>query len=1034
MSGADGRPMPRIATIGPDQPFLEVLARGLRARLDTADPLALTRATVLLPTRRACRALREAFLRTGGGGAALLPRILPLGDLDEDEAAAMEIFGLGKAGDAASAASPLDLPQPMAAATRQLLLARLVMGREKDITPSQAVRLGDDLARLLDQVQTERLDLRRLPNLVTALELADHWQEIVGFLSVLTEAWPMLLDAHGRVDPVTHRNAVMAALAEAWAQQAPDGPVIAAGSTGSVPATADLMGVIARLPGGMVVLPGLDTAMDDDAWAAVEDTHPQAGMKRLLAHLKVGREAVVPFLEEREAPGDLFSSRPAVPSPALAGRLTLVREAMRPAATTDAWRALAEGRGAGDGGEGTVAALAGGLSGLMRLTAPGPREEASAIALMMRETLETGGRTCALVTPDRTLARRVKAALGRWGLPVDDSAGQPLDQTAPGAFLRLAARAGVEGLAPVSLLALLKHPLASGGLPLDRFRDRVRRLDRIVLRGPRPDTGVAGLRAAVLARVDEAEKVEPLLDLCDRLELAAGPFLALLNQPEAPLAGLLEAHMRFCESLADTAEGQGVLPGAARLWEGDAGEAAARLAIDLADAAPAMEMIAPHHYPAVLDALMAGRVVRPNRDLHSRLFIWGPLEARLQRADRVILGGLNEGSWPAAVDPGPWMSRPMLAEFGLPQPERRIGLAAHDVSQLLCAPDVVVTRAARVDGTPTVPSRWLTRLEAVVRAAGLADVWDAAEEQGAVYLDWARSLETPERRILVPPPAPTPPVAARPRSLSVTRVELWMRDPYALYAEKILRLEPLDPLDADPSVADYGTLVHAALEAFAKAFPRDLPADPEAELIALGRKAFADAPDRPGVQAFWWPRFERIAPWIAEMERLRRPLVAEVYAERRGELTVEGPAGPFTLTATADRLERLRDGALTVIDYKTGTLPSLTEVDAGYAPQLPLEAAMAEAGAFAGVPPGGVRELAFWKLRGDLKGGESRSASKNPHEAGERALRGFEALVRAFDAEGTPYMARPHPDRAPKYNAYQHLARVAEWSSQEDEG
>ncbi|MCF8490632.1 MAG: double-strand break repair protein AddB, partial [Rhodospirillum sp.] len=969
-----------MSTIPPGPPFLDTLARGIVATLDQAgvraedraedravpDPLAATRVTVLLPTRRACRGLREAFLRVQGGTAALLPRILPLGDLEEDEAAAMDMLG-------PSVGGLLDLPPALPGLTRQLLLTRLILARDGDMTPGQAARLALDLGHLLDQAQTERVGLETLSALVPEdSPLAEHWRQTLAFLGILTQVWPAILEDLGHLDPADHRDRVLAAQARAWRHHAPPGPVIAAGSTGSIPATADLLSVIASLPQGQVVLPGLDRTMDEASWDALEDTHPQAGIKRLLARLGVDRSEVVDFSDVARVASGPQTARVAsgpqtarVASGPQTARALLVGEAMRPAATSHAWRDLAARRGT----------FTGALDGLTLIEAPGPRDEAAAIALILREVLETDGRTAALITPDRALARRVVAALGRWGLDVDDSAGRPLAQTPVGSFLRLAAEAVADQLGPISLLSLLQHPLAAGGEEPGAFRARLRLLDREVLRGPRPDPGFPGLRAALVER-DMVERLGPWLD---RLEILAAPFLAVMTGEARPFAEILEPHMRFCEGLATSEEFGQPVPGASRLWVGDAGEAAARLASDLTEAAGHLGPVEPRHYPALLDALMGGLPVRPRRDLHSRLSIWGPLEARLQRADITVLGGLNEGTWPAQMDTGPWMSRPMLQRFGLPQPERRVGLAAHDVAQALHAPEVVLTRSGKVDGTPTVPSRWITRLDAVVEAAGLKSDWEDAKARGAALLAWARALEQPEgspRRSVRP--HPTPPLADRPRRLSVTRVETWMRDPYALYAEFILGLKELDSLEADPGAADYGTLVHAALERFAKDYPRGLPGDPEEILDRIGREVFADHMARPGVRAFWWPRFQRVAKWFADQERARRDRVVEVHAELRGMLTLDGPGGPFTLTATADRIDVFTDGTLAVLDYKTGTPPARKEVDAGLAPQLPLEGGPASRGAFPRVPPPPVSGLGFLEVRGGRGGGGMRPASGGP--------------------------------------------------------
>jgi ATP-dependent helicase/nuclease subunit B len=538
------------------------------------------------------------------------------------------------------------------------------------------------------------------------------------------------------------------------------------------------------------------------------------------------------------------------------------------------------------------------------------------------------------------------------------------------------------------------------------------------LRGPRPAAGLAGLQAAV--RDDDG-----LTAWLAGLATLAAPLERLFAAESAELPEMIAAHLTFAEALAadDTA------PGADRLWRGDAGLAAQTFMADLLDAADALPPFAGRLYPGLLRGMMDGIAVRPRYGRHPRLSIWGPLEARLQHVDLLVLGGLNEGVWPPEADADPWMSRPMRRDFGLPPPERRIGLSAHDFVQAFCAPEVVLTRATRADGAPTVPSRWLQRLDAVLRACGNAEPWSTAP-----WLAWAGALDRPDAVVEPKPPAPCPPLAARPRTLSVTAIETWMRDPYAIYAKSILALKALQPIDENPGAAHYGSLVHGALHAFLEDNPSGpLPDDALATLLDLGRRALEQASPRPGLLAFWGPRFARIATWFVATENARRGGVLSSYGEIDGVLEIAAPFGSFRLTARADRIDRLTGGGLAVIDYKTGTPPKPAEVAAGYAPQLPLEAAIARAGGFAGIAAAPVEQLLFWHLNGNGEGGSEKSAGKDAAQLAADALDGLRALVAVFDDAATPYRARPHPERAPRYSDYLHLARVKEWSAGDEE-
>ncbi|MBK5910016.1 double-strand break repair protein AddB [Rhodothalassium salexigens] len=992
---------PAVYTIPTGAGFLDTLAAGL-LREAGGDPLALAAMTVLVPNRRAVRGLREALLRAGGGRPLVLPAMRPVGDVDED--------ALGF--DAAVADTALDIAPAVEPTRRVILLSRLIeRWRARDaaagaglgagagagaVAPAQAVDLARDLAGLIDALHTEGIDADAFRHLVPEA-YASHWQVTLRFLDLVTDLWPALLAAEGALDPAARRDRLVRALADAWRAAPPEGPVIAAGSTGTVPATAELLGVVARLPRGRVVLPGFDTAMDRDSWDAIDPQrhpaaalHPQAAMRQLLDRLGVDRAEVRPWPLDPAAEAR---------AGAVAGRVEMLREALRPAETVAAWRRVAPGDRADP------------LPGLSRVDLPTLRAEAAYIALALREALETPGKTAALVTPDRRLGRMVAAELRRWSVAIDDSAGEPLGATVPGVFLRLLVDAAAGGFRPVALLSLLKHPLAAGGLAPARCRALARALDARVLRGPRPVAGLAGVtRLVERGELDDRTRAD-----WARVAEILAPLEALLARGSVALAELVATHVRVAEALAASdAE-----PGAERLYAGEAGHVAADALARIGAAADALEPLAGDRYPALFTALIADATVRPRFGRHPRLSVWGPIEARLQQADLMILGGLNEGSWPP--DPGhdPWMSRPMRHDLGLPALDRRVGQSAHDFVEAAAAPEVVLTRAEKVDGAPTVPSRWLVRLDAMLGGLPTGDARRRA---------WLDALDRPAAVAPLDPPRPTPPVAARPPTLSVTQVETWMRDPYALYARKVLDLAPLDALEADPQASDRGVFMHAGLEAYFAGVGPDWPDDAAEGLIAAGWRAL-DAQglaDRPAVVQFWWPRYCQVARWIDAEERRRRatghaPLVIERMVARE---VLPG----FTLKAKADRVDRLADGRLAIIDYKTGMPPTDPQLAAGFAPQLPLEGWLAQLGAFGGVDE--VGELAFWHVRGGDPAVAVKTVKK-PDERIAQAREGLAQLVAAFRDPATPYLSQPRPDRARGHD-YDHLARVKEWQDRLD--
>jgi len=1012
-------------------PFLDALAASWLARND--EPMTLSRGLILLPTRRAARSLAEAFLRAADGRPLLLPRITALGALDEAPLAL---------------AGALDLPpgvepmQRLAALTRLILALHGADGAPR--TADRAWMLAGELAALMDEAERAEIDLAaRLPDAADPAYAA-HWGRTLDFLHLVTAAWPAWLADNGLMNPAARQVALLNAQAAAWQAEPPVDPVVIAGTTAGIPAVARLLRVVVGLPNGQVVLPALDTEMDAGAWADLQPPHPQAGLRRLLADLGATREDVIRLdplsLQEGGGgrgraihPDTPFGRTPALPilgpllspSPQEAEespqRFAALERALLPASalTDDQWRAPA------------LPALA----GIRRLAPADQQEEAAAIALVLRDAVQTPGQRAALVTPDRELAGRVAAELLRYGIVADDSAGEPVADTPPAVFLRLLTRAVAEELAPVPLLALLKHPLAAAGLDPAECRAGARALERACLRGPRPAPGLNGLRIAL----DKATPPQPrAADLLQRLEQCLAPALRMAASLEVAPAQALAALIEAAERLAATGEDSGPL----RLWAGEEGEALATRLAAVQDALPMLPDQPRAAMPGLLDAVLEGAAVRSRRALrgrsdrreHPRAFIWGLLEARLQSPDLMVLGGLVEGVWPPATDPGPWLSRPMRTKAGLPSPEEIVSQAAHDFVSAACsAPQVVLSCPSRRDGAPAVPARWLTRLDMMLGGHGAA-----LPEHPAV--GWVRTLDQPvDGPHPVSPPRPCPPHPLRPRRLSVTEIETWLRDPYAIYARHVLKLRPLDPLDQETDAADYGSLVHAGLNLFLQKHGNRWPPNAGGELRAALNRALAEAHLRPALAAWWAPRLERIADWVAEIETERRSLHRPelIVPEVQGDWILRREGGAFRLVGRADRIERRADGSLAILDYKTGTPPSQKDVDAGLAPQLLLEAAMAAAGAFGADLTGAAAELSYWHLTGGFEPGALRSLFKADAAAiaaaMEEARESLAALIDTYDQPGRCYLSQPHPGRAPRFSDYAQLARVAEWSAAGDD-
>jgi ATP-dependent helicase/nuclease subunit B len=1024
-------PNARVFNIPASAPFLPVLIDALRTGKlvegfpTSRDPLELARATLYLPTRRACRLARDVFLERLDGDAAILPRIVALGDLDEDEIA----FAEAATGELAEAA--LHLPPAIAPLERRLLLAELILqwanspemrGAEGAAlvanTPSAALGLADDLARLMDDMTTRQVGWDKLDRL-TPDDLDPYWQLSLRFLKIAREVWPALRAERGAIESAERRDKLIEA--EAKRLLGSDGPVIAAGSTGSMPATAKLLATIATLPHGALVLPGLDMNLDDASWALIagnedDDSHdglPAAGHAQFAMHALLDRIGIMRS-EVRQL---------AVPR----GREVLVSEALRPAATTERWQQrLADPE--------FIRAADQALASLAMIEAGNAEEEALAIATAMREALETPGKTVALVTPDRALARRVVAALERWKVAVDDSGGDALRQMRAGVFARLAAQAALHGLEPVTLLALLKHPLLRLAAAEGAHRHPVAALERALLRGPRPRPGTKGLAHALATFQSMRNSLHPsdprllirdhdlaaAAELIERLAAALAPLENL--KPDAhPLSALAQCHRDVIAKLGSDDKGD-----IAAFSDHD-GIALMRAFDELTTSPSASGLaIARSDYGELFEAAIGDRVVRRPEIRDVRVHIYGPLETRLQAVDCIVLGGLNEGTWPPETRSDPWLSRPMRRALGLDPPERRIGLSAHDFAQALGAREVILSRAAKVAGAPTVASRFVQRI------AALADGrWSEVIARGSKYIELARALDHAAEVNPIKRPQPKPPRVARPTRLSVTEIEHWLRDPYTIYAKHVLGLTPLDAVDTPPGARDRGTLIHGAIGDYTERFAAKPPADPFKELLKLGERHFAPLNDYPEARAFWWPRYQRIAQWFAAWDLERRAQLAALHAEIRGELTFPVGGRSFTLSGIADRIELRNDGSFAIIDYKTGQARTEKQVRTGLAPQLTLEAAILRGGGFAPIVSGSVSEIAYVALKGGKEPGKVeviKFKEGTPDSQADRALSKLKELAATFEDESKPYLSLVHPMWKTHYGDFDHLARVKEWS------
>jgi ATP-dependent helicase/nuclease subunit B len=1055
------RHQPRILTIPAGVPFLKTLAETLcdgrltpHFRHDPADPLSLSKVTIYLPTRRAARVLRSEFVDLLGGRSAILPVIRPLGETDDDSGYFDEALP-----------ATLDLAQPLSNTARLLELARLILAWRNKLpeivrhihsdsplvapaSPADAIWLARNLAELIDSIETEDRDWSELAK----LDAADHalwWQLTAEFLQIASAFWPERLAELGRSSPARHRNAILRAEANRLASSHPAGPIIIAGSTGSVPATADLIAAVTDLPEGVIVLPGLDLSMPDEHWRMVAPepisgrpvnpasrSHSQYGLSHLLKRLKLTRNDVTPIVEAE---------------PALRQRAEVLSRALAPAEATSGWGEW-KSELPGD-------AIASGFADVALIEAANEREEATAIAIALRLALEEPGRNgesqAALITPDRNLARRVMSELVRFGILADDSAGTPLAAMPQGTFLQLVLEATLRPGDPVALVALLKHPLSHFGLDKAALTGAVEALELLALRGGVADVDIATLNALLERQLFEqrddrhaphwrkalpADAIDQARDLATRITGATEPLVSTLVRRGGDGRGLTakftlsewaERTGRALEAVARDARGD-----LSSLWSGEAGDALAGLLAEVMETEGQLEADGPQ-WIDIMAALSAGQAAKPRALAHPRVFIFGTLEARLQNVDTLILGGLNEGSWPGQTANNPFISRMMKTEIGLEPPERRIGQLAHDFEMANGTRKLIYSRALRQGSTPTVASRWLQRLLAL----GGSDFEASLRGRGEKYVHWVNLLDEGKPQAPAQRPSPVPPAELQPKSYSFSEVGRLRRDPYAIYARRILRLDPVDPFNRDPGAAERGTLYHAIIDRFVREGHIAGTLEGESAMERILTELF-DMEELPAhIDAVWRPRFREVARAFLDWEAERRPAIRRTFTEVRG--SVELDTVNIRLTGVADRIDMTGPKAADIIDYKTGYNPSPAQARTLLDPQLALEAAALSAGAFRDAGSLVPQDLLYVRLRpgsrfgADTVNNENSARSDKAKSALDLAEESIDQLIKfvsLLQSGERGFTSRLIPAQQFDFGGdYDHLARVSEWSTAEDE-
>ena len=908
----------------------EVLAKHLFQKFEK-NPLGLAKTRIILPTRRAGLALKEAFLEQGKN--TLLPQMIPLYEMESFKE---------------------DLPPAISHWERLFLLTKLCQAKPNLREVTKAFQVAVSLAELLDLSYQYEVDLSKINQLIPTESFAQHWQETVEFLDIIQNAWPKILAERGQIDAGDRLQRLIRSYTK---KMPPDTPTIVAGLTGDLPAVAELMKATLK-NGGDIYLDGVDKTFLEST-KKCNPIHPQFLIYKTLKKLEI-------------APSEIQIISGHIPHE------EFVEQAFR----KDYWEKseIKEND----------------IQNISYIQCESAENEALTIALNLRKVLETPEKTACLITPDRTLARRVICHMRRWGIELDDSAGLPLKHTTAGSFLLLINALAQNPNDPQRQLALYKHPLFADGKNAGIFHIEVKNAEK------------------------KARKDDTVLEL--KLSESGKTFFDLIQVPQMyPLKNLLEKHIELAETWAKTEE-----DGEKRLWHDETGKEIFSILNEVLTYADILDPIDSSEYPAFFQSIIEGKSVHTQYNTQPNLKILGPIEGRFFHSDMCILGGLNEQVFPPVSDVGPWINRPMRQKLGLPDSESKIMLMTHDFMHACCSPEVILTRAIKVAGTPTVPSRFIERLQV------LAEVNKIPLRTYQANL--AALIDTPNKKEEVIRPAPCPPVEVRPTELSVSNIENLKRNPYAIYAKYILKLRPLSDLGNPNKAIIYGNVVHEVLSQYLTKTPYD---NNKEKLVNSFRNEITKTVLGKADQLFYISQFEQMIPFFLneqkEAEKSRTKSVSEV----KGKIVFDKMKRPFTLTARADRIDITPNQGAYVIDYKTGQVPKFKDVSKGNSPQLSLEALILSKGGFENLSTQKIADLQYWNLG---RHPEKQSFMKNKYapnnfeEFLQKTENGVKDLIKTFEEETTRYEVCPVASNKPKFNDYEHLARQQEWAHAEDEG
>ena len=949
--------------------FSDEFVDGFNHRFKSFPPEYIANITLFVNTKRLLESIKKSFLIRSPG---FLPKIFSITDL---RALAIEHT----------------LPGLLNLQKEQLNLNELIkeyLALSPSTSPiSASYELANDLMNLRNEMYSENVSVEKLRSL-SKENISSHWQYSLEFLNVIFGYWSKDIDDV----PIEAINLeIISILNKKWRLNPPKYPLIIAGSTGSRGITKSFIKLVSKQQKGLIVLPGFDFSQSDKVWDSFQksndfEDHPQFRYFELLNELSINPKNIKNWKAEKIS---------------LTPRNQLVSLALRPAPVTDQW--LEEGP--------KLTELNSATSGLTLIEAPTSRDEANAIALCIRKAVKDN-KSISLITPDRNLLRQVNAALGRWNLIPDNVAGKSLSVTPTGIFLRQIIRLIGQEITAENLIPLLKNPLTnSGGAERGKHMNLVRSIELNLRKKQNTSEEIHEFLSKKLNEPENSSDSSWLHWIQNNLE-------SLQTMKTASLTEFLEVLILTSEKFSN-----GPLEKEGLLWLENSGEHAKNVLNDLLNAGSNIKILDISEFSNILNFILNKEVVRETVNAHPLIKFWGTLDTRISNTEITILGGMNEGIWPQIKNTDHWLNRSMRKEAGLLSQERKVGLLAHDFQQGINNNTVIITRSERIDDTPSIPSRWLNRITNLLKGLGSdgRNQLDEMKTRGNFWLNLAKAVEEPKQNLTpAKRPSPVPPLAVRPKNLSVTQIETLIRDPYSIYARHVLKLKKLQPLKKQANVLLRGNVIHKIMQNFSEQTKNDLKLINSLELIKLSDDIFSKEVPWPAIRSVWKIQFKKTIPLFLEAEKLRRQNASPLFFEHPGS-TFLSEVG-ITLTAIADRIDKNKLNELLIYDYKSGKPPTLKQLEI-FHKQLILEALIAENGGFKNIPAAPVISICYISLNN----AHPNTEKIIKREDIEKIKKEIAQLVSYYNSDITGFTARLRMEKLEIVSDYDHLARYGEW-------